>query len=43
MDEFLAATRKSMNDAERAELVSYLAYNPSAGAVVSGGAAVAAG
>jgi hypothetical protein len=36
MDEFLAATRKSMNDAERAELVSYLAYNPSAGAVVSG-------
>jgi hypothetical protein len=35
-DEFLAATRKLMDDAERAELVSYLAYHPTAGVVVPG-------
>jgi hypothetical protein len=29
--EFLSATRKLMNDAERAELVGYLAYHPDAG------------
>ncbi len=36
MDEFLAATRKLMDDEERAELVDYLAYNPTAGLVVPG-------
>lgn len=28
MPAFLAATKKLMDDAERAELVEYLAYNP---------------
>jgi hypothetical protein len=37
--EFLAATKKLMDDAERAELVAYLAWNPTAGDVIpaSGG------
>jgi hypothetical protein len=35
-DEFLAATKKLMDDEERAELVLYLAYNPTAGDVVPG-------
>jgi len=35
-DEFLAATKKLMDDAERAELVTYLAYHPAAGAVIPG-------
>ncbi len=34
--EFLNATRRLMDDAERAELVDYLAYHPAAGAVISG-------
>ena len=36
MESFLAATRKLMDDAEREELVAYLAYNPTAGAVLQG-------
>jgi len=36
MDEFLAATRKLMDDEERAELVEYLAYHPTAGVAVPG-------
>ena len=36
LDEFLAATRKLMNDEERAELVDYLAYHPTAGVVIPG-------
>ena len=36
MDEFLAATRKLMEDAERAELVGYLAFAPTAGVVIPG-------
>jgi hypothetical protein len=36
MDEFLAATRKLMDDEERVELVNYLAYHPTAGVVVPG-------
>lgn len=36
MDEFLASTRKLMHDEERAELVDYLAYHQTAGAVVPG-------
>ncbi len=36
MDEFLAATRKLMDDEERAELVEYLSYHPTAGVVVPG-------
>jgi len=36
MDEFLAATRKLMDDGERAELVTYLSYHPTAGVVVPG-------
>ncbi len=40
MDEFLAATRKLMDDAERAELVNYLAYNPTAGDVIPGSGGV---
>ena len=36
MDEFLAATRKLMNEEERVELVRYLAYHPTAGVVVPG-------
>jgi len=34
--EFLSATRKLMDDAERAELVGYLAYHPAAGVVIPG-------
>lgn len=34
--EFLNATRKLLDDAERAELVEYQAYNPAAGTVISG-------
>jgi hypothetical protein len=40
MGEFLAATRKLMDDAERAELVDYLAYNPTAGDVIPGSGGV---
>jgi hypothetical protein len=40
MDEFLAATRKLMNDEERAELVSYLACHPAAGVVIPGASGV---
>jgi hypothetical protein len=40
MDEFIAATRKLMDDAERAELVGYLAYNPSVGVVIPGSGGV---
>ena len=36
MDQFLADTRKLMDDAERGELVNYLAYHPTAGVVVPG-------
>jgi hypothetical protein len=32
--EFLSATRKLLDDEERAALVEYLAYNPSAGTVI---------
>jgi hypothetical protein len=34
--EFLSATRKLMSDEERALLVDYLAYNPTAGDLVPG-------
>ena len=34
--EFLSATRKLMNDEERALLVDYLAYNPTAGDLIPG-------
>ena len=34
--EFLSATRKLMNDEERALLVEYLAYNPTAGDLIPG-------
>jgi hypothetical protein len=34
--EFLSATKKLMDDAERAELVEYLAFNPTAGDVIPG-------
>jgi hypothetical protein len=40
MDEFLAATRKLMDDEERAELVSYLACHPAAGVVIPGAGGV---
>ncbi len=36
MPEFLAATKKLMNDAERDELVEYLAYHPTAGDLIQG-------
>ncbi len=36
MGEFLAATGKLMDDEERAELVEYLSYHPSAGVVIQG-------
>lgn len=36
MDEFLAATKKLMNEAERGEVVKYLAYNPTAGDLIPG-------
>ena len=34
--EFLAATRRIMDDEERAVLIDYLAYNPSAGDLIRG-------
>jgi len=34
--EFLSATRKVMSDEEQALLVEYLAYNPTAGDLISG-------
>jgi len=34
--EFLSAARKLMSDEERALLVDYLAYNPTAGALIPG-------
>ena len=34
--EFLSTTRKLLDDEERAALVEYLAYNPSAGTVIPG-------
>lgn len=34
--EFLSATKKLMHDAERTELVRYLAFNPTAGDVIPG-------
>ena len=34
--EFLSATRKLMNNEERALLVDYLAYNPRAGDLIPG-------
>jgi len=37
--EFLAAARKLMSDEERALLVDYLAYNPTAGDLIPGRAA----
>lgn len=36
MHEFLSATKKLMDDTERAELIGYLAYNPTAGNVIPG-------
>jgi hypothetical protein len=36
MDEFLAATRKLMDDEERAELVEFLSYHPASGVVIQG-------
>jgi hypothetical protein len=36
MPEFLAATKKLMDDEVRAELVHYMAYNPTAGDVIPG-------
>ena len=36
MPTFLAATKKLMDDVERAELVEYLAYNPRAGDLIQG-------
>ena len=38
--EFLSATRKIMDDEERAELVTYLAHNPEAGDVIPGSGGV---
>lgn len=40
MDEFLTAMRKLMDDDERAELVDYLAYHPTAGVVIPGAGGV---
>jgi len=40
MPEFLSATKKLMDDAERAELVGYLAHNPTVGVVVPGSGGV---
>ena len=34
--EFIAATRKLMGDGERALLIDYLAYNPTAGDLIQG-------
>jgi hypothetical protein len=36
MDEFLAATKKLMDDHERAEFVAYLAYHPMDGDLIPG-------
>jgi hypothetical protein len=36
MPEFLAATKKLMNEKERAELVAYLANNPAVGDLIQG-------
>jgi hypothetical protein len=36
MDSFLAAARKLMDEEERAELVEYLSYHPTAGVVIQG-------
>jgi hypothetical protein len=38
--EFLSATKKLMDDAERGELVDYLANNPTAGNVIPGSGGV---
>lgn len=40
LDEFLSVTRKLMDDEERAELVHYLAYHPTAGVVIPGSGGV---
>jgi hypothetical protein len=40
VEEFLAATRKLMDDEERIELVNYLAYHPTAGVIVPGSGGV---
>jgi hypothetical protein len=40
MPEFLAATKKLMDDTERAELVAYLAHNPIVGDVIPGSGGV---
>ncbi len=40
MDEFLSATKKLMDDEERAELVGYLAFHPTAGDVIPGSGGV---
>jgi hypothetical protein len=39
-DEFLAATKKPMDGAERTELVAYLAWNPMAGDLIPGSGGV---
>jgi hypothetical protein len=39
-DEFLSATRKLMDDDERAELVDYLAFNPTVGDMIPGSGGV---
>jgi hypothetical protein len=39
-DEFLAVTRKFMDDEERAELVGYLAFHPESGVVIPGSGGV---
>src|ERR1017187_2893212 len=39
-NEFLSATKKLMDGEERAELVLYLAYNPTAGDVIPGSGGV---
>jgi hypothetical protein len=39
-DEYLRATKKLMEDSERAELVGYLACNPTAGDVIPGSGGV---
>lgn len=40
MPEFLAKTRKLMDDDERAMLIDYLAYNPAAGDLIAGSGGV---
>ena len=39
-DEFIALTRKLMDDEEREELVAFLAYHPAAGVVIPGSGGV---